>query len=129
MMTYGLYTCTLKAPPDLGYVLPEDEYACERGRIYLQVMQFQHQLQALFISQMEMILNRQFRIIGIDDCIVALFQICFPSAIPRRNLLIKLLVSSGATLSKRRCDNSTVWIGLDPPFTRKLLELKPVFLS
>jgi hypothetical protein len=38
-------------------------------------VQLEHQLHALLICQVEMVFNRQLRIIGVDDCVIALLEI------------------------------------------------------
>ena len=48
-------------------------------RTLSQVVQFQHQFEALLIRQLEMIFDWQFGIIGVDDGVITLLEI-YPSA-------------------------------------------------
>lgn len=74
---------------------------------------------------MEVVLGGKFGIVGADNGVIALFEVC-PSACTKS---MDPLVSSGLMDNRTRCETSTVWTGLAPPFTRKFVELCELFLS
>lgn len=77
MKMNGLYICTLKALPEFGYVLFICQQEIQQSRRDSLVMQLESQLDTLLIGQVELVLNGQLRIVGVDDRVFALFEICF----------------------------------------------------